>query len=721
MAREPLVQDRQPLNEVKFAGRDFGSIFDALMRRLKIQYADIYNDYAESSVGIMLVDLCAHAAAQICWTLDRIASDCYLATVRTPTPASWLSRMVGYKMTPAAAAGADLTLSFDSIPGPATMGTGWRFMGPESIQYELVADLALVVSGVPVTYTASVRQGETRNLSYVGDGTLFQQYTLEYAGADEYIADGSVRVWVDGAEWTEETFLAYEATDQFEVDYLAEPPYVRFGDGKAGNVPNDGADIRIEFVKIVGAKGNVKADTITTSLDTLTIGGVPVPFTVTNALPARSGMDAETVDHARRTAPYAFAARGGAITLTDYQAQANGYVDALYGAVAKAYAYSPHTAYADIVFNGYVAQIGLYLDDFDLAIAAVQAAWAADLVTINAQVTAIDDAYTNMEAERAAAVAAVAAIVATCESANGTLLVNDGSYSSLGTAYTAHTGASASLLAYLATVLSPAELVIATGYITTMDASADTMKAAADAISGNDAAARAMITGTIQMQNAALDAIVEDTTGTWEVELAAQAAAVAALAVPIANVTAQIAAADVLATDLNADITAQTTQMQLRVGELFDASCRANIVQVPILSVDANGDYIAPPSGLMASLQTHLDGLKEVTQQVEVLDGTPGLLDTDITIRTRVSDGYVVAEVLSAIDATVRGIMRGREFAAPLYLSYLYQMVRACSAGVEYCTITILTDPLAYTIGGNAIPEATQILVLRTLDNQEAP
>ena len=711
MAREPLVQDRVPLNEVKFAGRDFGSIFDALMRRLKVAYGDTYNDYASTDVGIMLVDLCAYGAAQICWTLDRLASDCYLSTVRTPTPASWLTRMVGYKMTAAAAASADLTLSFASIPGPKVMAAGWRFQGPEALQYELIADLNLLASAVPVTYTlVAVRQGETRKLSYVGDGTQFQRYTLEYANAGEYVADGSVRVWVNGAEWVEETFLDYAATNQFEVDYLAVPPYVRFGDGKAGNVPAAGADIKIEFVKIKGAAGNVKAHTITTSLDTLTIGGVAVPFTVDNAIPARSGRDAETVDHARRIAPYAFAARGGAITLTDYQAQANGYVDPLNGAVDKAYAYTPRAALTDIVFNTYVDHVGTTLvDGFLASIAGAQAAWAADLVAISADVMAIDAARGSMETVRAAALAATAAIQGTCDTANGLLLVNDGSYVALGSAYTAHTGASASLLAYLATVLSAPELAAATVFIDAMDAGADTMKAAADAMVANDATARAAVTGVIQTQANALALIVADTMGTWEVQLLAQAASVAAIATPIADITAQIAIVDGLATTLSADVWVDLHSMEARIGELFDASCRANLVQVPILSVDANGDYIQPPSGLIASVQAYLDGLKEVTQTVEVIDGSLGLLPTDIAITVHVGEGYVGAEVVSAIDATVRGIMRGREYAAPLYLSDLYRYVRACSAGVGYCSITINGAT------SNVIPGATQILVMGTL------
>ncbi len=183
-----------------------------------------------------------------------------------------------------------------------------------------------------------------------------------------------------------------------------------------------------------------------------------------------------------------------------------------------------------------------------------------------------------------------------------------------------------------------------------------------------------------------------------------------ALAAPIADVTAQVAAMDAAATALEAGVQPELLAMQARIGELFDASCRANVVQVPILSVDADGEYIAPPSGLMASLQAHLDTKKEVTQYVEVIDGSTGLVPVDILVSVKVNTAYTGSEVRSAIDATVRGIMRGRDYAEPLYLSDLYRYVRACSDGVEYATVQIVGS-----VGGNIVPAPTEILVMGTL------
>jgi hypothetical protein len=715
MAREPLVQDRVPLNAVKYAGRDFGSIFDALLRRQKIAFADLYNDFAETPQAIMLDDLCAFAASQLCWALDRTASDCFLSTVRTPMPAGWLTRGLSYKMYAAAAAAADLTLTFaDGIPGPCTMTAGWRFQGPESIQYELIADRVFGVQAPGYTTSVAVRQGNTRKLSYVGNNAKFQQYNLEYAGENEYIADGGVRVWVDGAEWTEQEFLTYEATNQFEVDYQAVPPHVRFGDGYAGNVPATGADIRIEFLKIVGVKGNVKAHTITTSLDVLSVAGVPVVFTLDNPLPARSGRDAETVDHARRTAPYAFASRGGAITLTDYQAQANGFVDPLNGAVAKAYAFTPRAAYDDIVFNDYADEIQAYVDTFMLAVSGALTTLAADQADISTLILAIEADRAAIEALRTTMLGVLTSAQAGLVSARSTLLMNEGNFAALASADTEALNDINAMQAYLDAHITGADHTALTALLASITADVNTMKAAADAALSGDGAARATVEGAEVQVSAANDTVLGG--GAMDMALQDQATQIAGLAAPLVDITVQVNTMDAAATALDAGVGPDLTAMQARVGELFDASCRANLVQVPILSVDADGEYIAPPSGLMASLQVYLDTKKEVTQYVEVIDGSTGLVPVDILVSVKVGAAYTVAEVISAIDATVRGIMRGRDYAQPLYLSDLYRYIRECSDGIEYATVQIVGS-----VGGNLIPAATEILVMGTLTITEVP
>jgi hypothetical protein len=715
MAQTPLVQDRYPLNEVKYAGRDYPTIFDALLRRLKTEYSDIYNDYAESSVGIMLIDLCASAAGWVSWYMDRRMSDAYLPTVRTTTAASWLTRSLGYKMSPAAAASATLTLTFAAgIPGPCTIKAGFRFGGPNSMQYEAVADKALTAQGAGYTTTLDVRQGQTRELNFVGDGTQFQVFRLDYANGGETIADESVRVWVDGAEWTENAFLQDGATNQFEVDYHAVPPVLRFGDGNAGVIPGDGANIRVQFVKIFGALGNVGENRITTVLDVLYYLGTAVPFTATNLRSAASGRDAETIEHAKRWAPYVFASRNGAVTGMDYQALSNSFVDPLYGAVAQAFAFTPREAYTDPVFNGYITAISGAVTTFQGAVTTGAADLTTDVGTITTQVNAIEAARANMVIIQAALENAVLSMQANASILKGTLLANAGN---IAAAVAAHTEAGDQLdllETYANTSLVPPEQTAVLGYVDAIRAANEAAITSTTAINNAELTALGQIAAFVEAPLAAiLPTIQIGTSVNLADELADQLAAEAAINVPLVDILATSATLVAAGNAVEVASDANLALIGSRIGEVYDNSCRSNVVQVSILSVDSDGDYVAPPSGLIANLQTYLDQYKETTQWVEVIDGSPSLVSVDILIRYSLQDGYVAAETESDMDATVRSLMRGREYEEALWLSDIYRYVRASSDGLSYVNITLTSA--VNDADGNAVPDATQVLILGTL------
>ena len=171
----PIVADRAPLNAVKWAARDYASIFDDLLRRLKAIYTTVYNDYATTVQGIMLLELMAYATAQLQWYLDRTASDCFLETARTLPAANRIVKQSGYKIRPAAASSTSLDVTFpDGTTAGFTMPARWRYQGPDSLVFE---SYAAVVEPGPVAagtvIPVAVRQGETRILTFTADGTSF--------------------------------------------------------------------------------------------------------------------------------------------------------------------------------------------------------------------------------------------------------------------------------------------------------------------------------------------------------------------------------------------------------------------------------------------------------------------------------------------------------------------------------------------------------------------
>jgi len=693
------VADRKPLNAVKYAAKDYASIFDSLLRRLKVEYATIYNDYASTTVGIMLIDLMANAVGQLCWYMDRVASDCYLDTARTHSAVAKLVKQIGYKMRPASAATVDLALTFDpAIPAPAQLQAGFRFGGPAGLVFETVAPTFLAPGITAIT--VACREGNTRTVGYTGDGAQNQRFRMQGGDpeAGVWVAQGSVRVWIDGAEWVEHDFLDFEKTNQYEVDYLFEPPAVACGDGVAGNIPEAGADVKVQYTLIHGATGRAAANTVTTVMDVLNVGGTTIKIAGTNPLGASGGADPEAPDEARKLAPYAFAARGAAITQTDYQAQVNGFSDPLYGRVAKGYAINVRASAEDAVIVGECERIDGYLANYVLLVAPAEAAAAADIATaqallveMQATLVAMGDLKSDLEVQ-AANVRAVA------QGLQVEMTTGKAAYGSMSTTLTA-------LDVYLKATY-PSD--------TTLANYSNTLAAQGGAIStslNNGSAAAGKLDGygfTLQQ--------LLTPTGAGQVTLAQYLIVlqdlITSTTTTVGNAADAIAPLPGSAAQLQADILAVVVDLQAYLSTLFDADCKANYVQVPIVSVNGDGDYVAPAAGLIYGLQAYLEGIKEVTQLVQVVDGSGMLVPVDVTVAVKVLPSYVAADVLADIEQALLEVLRGRDFNQPLYKQFAHDTLKAATKGMEYANVT-LTAPgheAFVDADGNVVPPASYII-----------
>lgn len=717
----PLVADRAPLNAVKWAARDYPSLFDDLLRRLKLLYQEVYNDYATTTQGIMLIEMMAYATAQIQWYMDRIASDCFLETARTHTAVGRIVQQLGYKMRPASAASTELTLTFpEGTLGPFVMPARWRFQGPNGLVYESYAQLSEPAALAPGAIRAlMVRQGDSRILTFTGSGQANQVYSLSGIPDGRYLADLSVECWVDGMEWEERPFLTYDADEQFEVAYLETPPKVRFGDGIAGAIPPVGAEVKFRFVIIDGAKGNEpKAHTITTSIDTLVVGGTLVKMTVDNVVAPSGGANPETVEHAKKLAPLSFAARGAAITEPDYNALSNSFVDPLYGAVAKAYAFNPRGTYSDIQFDQMVVQITgdliVYVgvaSGMETNIAAAVAAMTPLLADMMAALTQLEDHRVAQEGQVGSAKSLVAGAQASCSTAEIAL-------DTIKTTATDQKQALEDLLVFvLANVGAGATRDHIEAELNSAISQAQAMSTKATQATGDvQTATNAMGNAISNALNPLLDGITNPAPTPPDTSLPQIEADMQTvhddLAALLPVLTAEADALVGTAQALKDGIDPVLNDMQARIGELFSDDCLSNYVQVPILARDADGNFVAPSVGLIEGLQVYLDGIKEVTQQVEVIDGSPVLVPAQIRIQALIGPAYIYAEEIAKVRAAVIELLKDRDFNTPLYLSQLYDVAKKASVGFVHVNITIQGPVEFIDAGGNLVPPENRIITL---------
>lgn len=697
------VDDRKPVNIVKYATKDFPNFFDSLLRRLKVEYSDVYNDYASTSVGIVLIDLMAYGLSQLSWYLDRRASDTYLDTARTRQAVERLVKQIGYKMRPAAASSTNLTLTFeDGIPGNGSMPAGFRFSGPDGLVFETVADLVLTASGVPVTYTVGVRQGVTRLLTYTSNGKANQSFRLASVPEDKYLADGSVKCFVDGDEWAEVDFLEFEKTDQFEVAYNEVPPLVQFGDGIAGNIPEDKAEVRLQFVVIDGQSGNVKSGTITTAVDTLKIAGEEVSFTVTNESGSVGGTEPETADRARTFAPFSFAARGACITQADYYALSSTFSDPQYGSVAKAYAHVLRGTGQDDFLEALLADLATIVASYVESVEGYEQTIVDETNDIGVEVTNgrvatqnIEDIRTDVLVPQVAATENAALtlkqdgtnIVGDMTTASNILSDMDAQIALIVDPPGAKTELE-NLSAQMASIISTASGRGST-VVVTSDAITGATKLLSDSISGTDTD-----DNTVESNTADINTVFDNIGDSQSVLV----------------VTADALSGSASAMKVEVDL--KLVELDNYIGTLFDHDCKSNVVQVPILAQLEDGTYVPPSSGLIQSLQTYLDDCKEVTQVVQVIDGSGSLVPVTVDVGVKVLSGFVPDEVLSQVDTVVTGLLTGRDFNSPLTIHDIHTSITENVDGIDkYVNIVMSAVPASYIdSNGNCVPPEQKII-----------
>lgn len=175
--------------------------------------------------------------------------------------------------------------------------------------------------------------------------------------------------------------------DLFAEDVLASSPvfvvevendgtaFLLFGDGVSGLLP-DPSDTFVASYRVGnGTAGNVGRDAVVLVDGTGLPGGVPGGVAgVTNPLPAFGGVDPETVDHVRQSAPVAFRTQLRAVTAADYQSLVQSYQGVQRAAATLRWTGSWHTVFITVQRSAdaslqpsFIADLESYLDSYRMA------------------------------------------------------------------------------------------------------------------------------------------------------------------------------------------------------------------------------------------------------------------------------------------------------------------------------------------------------------------
>ena len=368
------VEDFDKNTLINFASQDFLTLRQSLIDYIKAVYPLDYSYFAESDLGMMLVELVAYMGHVMSYKADYLANENFLSTARSRESIKKLFSLIGVRMKGpiAAAADAKATLStapawpvgsFVKIPAENRVIT---IQSPEDgnpITYTLYKigidgdlDLSNEEGDIIINYNEKASNTVLSSLILL-EGSLIKE-TGEFSDTEALksvklqkspVIEGSVQAFISGTAQTEGQYRQVDnlfyasAGDDKVFQLLSDDNYggtVVFGDNNLGKVPAIGDTYTIIYRAGGGTRGNIVKELInanSTCQYYSSIAATPTSITLTveNMSKATGGADAESVEHAKRYGPLMFRSQNRLVTLLDYKAFANSYISS-YGSVGKA-------------------------------------------------------------------------------------------------------------------------------------------------------------------------------------------------------------------------------------------------------------------------------------------------------------------------------------------------------------------------------------------------
>lgn len=361
---------------IDFAGTDFNSLRLNLIDYIKAVYPLDYNNFVESDLGMLLVDLVAYVGATTSMKADYLANENYLRTARNRNNIKKLLELIGIRLKGPISAAANATITFNTSPYTAVDQQLLIDFSDRIVQISSPED------GAPLTFTlykvvngvvdlpnseASITLTESEGVGfdYGSPGTVvlhdnlvllegalvkktgqFGSFTgIKTVSLDSSpVIEGSVEVFIEGGTSTsgvytqvDNIYFASGATAKiFQVvsddDFKSS---VVFGDGLIGVSPAPGDSYSITYRVGGGSRGNINREVINapiavTNIDT----SIQHSPTLENSSKGTGGSDAETVEHAKRYGPLSFRRQDRVVTLHDFDSFVNSFISS-YGSIGK--------------------------------------------------------------------------------------------------------------------------------------------------------------------------------------------------------------------------------------------------------------------------------------------------------------------------------------------------------------------------------------------------
>ena len=177
-------------------------------------------------------------------------------------------------------------------------------------------EMQTVIPTAPRYRPNLTRKPVTQRAPYNSDQLSVSARAAQHPSGDPLPAITLVEPGVPGEWEAKRDLLSSGPSDKHFVAEIESDgtAYLRFGDDQLGSRPRSGTKFVATYRTGNGVAGNVGANTLAHIVSREAIKGG-----VTNPMPARGGIEPETIEHVRQNAPSAFREQERAVTPADYE------------------------------------------------------------------------------------------------------------------------------------------------------------------------------------------------------------------------------------------------------------------------------------------------------------------------------------------------------------------------------------------------------------------
>jgi len=366
-----LVKTPKLVN-INYTNQDFWSMQSRLIDYIKQNFADDYNDFVESDISMMLIEIWSFIADTLSFKIDQTANEIFIDTVSQVDNMFRLSTLIGFVPQPPIGATSMWSATINNL-----LNTDLFIATPVVVQINTdngsrtIELYAADINNNPIyNEPIIISSGSFLNTTIIGvEGKTFTQTASGTGQINQFVrlSNGpviwkSIRVNVDGIEWQQvDYFTDSQPRREFRVEY--DPAYnafVVFGNNTAGLIPSPSSAIVITYRSGGGVAGNIVTGSVELQQNYEVPGfGFRVPVNFRNYTKGEFGYSGDTIEDIKRKLPLWIRTQNRIVSGDDIEIFANQFATEFNGQVGKAKAVLRNYGCAANIIDLYVLTLDI--------------------------------------------------------------------------------------------------------------------------------------------------------------------------------------------------------------------------------------------------------------------------------------------------------------------------------------------------------------------------